>query len=156
MEIQDGVIKSVKERKNKLIRPSVANVDNFIIVVANPPAPDYFLFDKLISTAYSREIPCQIVVNKVDCDKQTAEKIIENYKNAVNAGLSVGAYYFVGRYCKSAESGVADAQRFYDIIKNLKLDYPVYIDFEAPNSSNKQGNTDAVNAFCLYMLFNLK
>lgn len=81
----------------------------------------------------------------------TDKRFCENYKNAVLAGLSVGAYYFVGRYCKSAEAGVADAQRFYDIIKNLKLDYPVYIDFEAPNSSNKQGNTDAVNAFCLYM-----
>lgn len=74
-----------------------------------------------------------------------------NYAKATEAGLHVGAYYFVGKKCKSSTDGLADAMRFADIIKNCVLDYPVYIDFEAPDSSNKQGNTDAVNAFCAYM-----
>lgn len=81
----------------------------------------------------------------------TDKRFRENYDKASQAGLSIGAYYFVGKKCKSSVDGIADAQRFYNIIKDCKLDYPVYIDFEAPDSSNKQGNTDAVNAFCLYM-----
>jgi len=89
--VDGGVIIGVKPRKNKLIRPSVANIDNFIIVVANPPAPDFLLFDKLISTAYTRDIPCQIVVNKVDFNKETAEEIIKNYSNAVENIFLVSA-----------------------------------------------------------------
>lgn len=86
-----------------------------------------------------------------DAGFYTDKRFYDNYRSASAQGLSIGAYYFVGKYCKSAEAGIADAQRFYDIIKNCRLDYPVYIDFEAPDSTNKQGNTDAVNAFCLYM-----
>lgn len=81
----------------------------------------------------------------------TDKRFYDNYVKATQAGLNVGAYYFVGKKCKSSADGVADAQRFHTIIKDCILDYPVYIDFEAPDSTNKQGNTDAVNAFCLYM-----
>ena len=81
----------------------------------------------------------------------TDKRFYDNYVKATQAGLSVGAYYFVGKKCKSSADGVADAQRFHNIIKDCILDYPVYIDFEAPDATNKQGNTDAVNAFCLYM-----
>lgn len=81
----------------------------------------------------------------------TDKRFYDNYVKATQAGLNVGAYYFVGKKCKSSADGVADAQRFATIIKDCILDYPVYIDFEAPDSTNKQGNTDAVNAFCLYM-----
>lgn len=81
----------------------------------------------------------------------TDKNFLNNVYNATVAGLHVGAYYFVGKNCKSSIDGLADAQRFEQIIKGAILDYPVYIDFEAPNASNKQGNTDAVNAFCAYM-----
>lgn len=81
----------------------------------------------------------------------TDKRFYENYAKATEAGLSIGAYYFVGKNCKSSADGLADAMRFQEIIGNCILDYPVYIDFEAPNASNKQGNTDAVKAFCEYM-----
>lgn len=81
----------------------------------------------------------------------TDKMFLRNVFNALEAGLHIGAYYIVGKYCKSGEAGLADAQRFYNIIKDLPLDYPVYIDFELPDTSNKQGNTDACFAFCEYM-----
>lgn len=71
--------------------------------------------------------------------------------DAVSAGLHVGCYYIVGKNCKSSADGLADAMRFGEIIKKIKPDYPVYIDFELPDTKNKQGNTDACNAFCAYM-----
>lgn len=91
VEIENGVIKGVKERKSRLIRPSVANVDCVMIVVANPPEPDLYLFDKLIATAYSRNIPCAMVVNKMDCNPQTAEIIRDNYSDAVDNIFNVSA-----------------------------------------------------------------
>lgn len=91
VEVSDGVIKKVCPRKNRLIRPSVANVDSVVIVVANPPSPDFYLFDKLISTAYSHSIPCSIVVNKIDCDRENYEKIEQNYKDAVDNIFKISA-----------------------------------------------------------------
>ena len=81
----------------------------------------------------------------------TDKNFLANVIGAATNGIHIGAYYFVGASCKSAKEGQANALRFYDIIKNVVLDYPVYIDFEAPNRFNKQGNTDAVNAFCAQM-----
>lgn len=75
----------------------------------------------------------------------------QNVKGAAEAGVHVGAYYFVGPLCNSAEAGALDAYKFHQIIKDFTLDYPVYIDFEAPSGRDKQGNTDAAYAFCSYM-----
>lgn len=72
----------------------------------------------------------------------------QNYTRAFNAGLHIGAYYYVGKYCKSYEDGKADAERFLKQIKGKVFDLPVYMDFEAPDTTNKQGNTDAVIGFC--------
>lgn len=86
-----------------------------------------------------------------DCGFYTDKKFLQNVQGAQNAGVDIGAYYFVGRNCKSALAGLQDAMRFEQIIKGILFTYPVYIDFEAPNRSNKQGNTEAVNTFCQYM-----
>lgn len=75
-------------------------------------------------------------------------KFEQNYINAKTAGVKVGAYYFSGKLCKSYEDGAADAKRFIDILKGKQFEYPVYIDFESPNSTNKAGNTDACIGFC--------
>lgn len=72
----------------------------------------------------------------------------QNYTRAFNAGLHIGAYYYVGKDCKSYDDGKADAERFLKQIAGKALDLPVYMDFEAPDTSNKQGNTDAAIAFC--------
>ena len=52
---------------------------------------DFYLFDKLISTAYSLSIPCSIVVNKIDCDRENYEKIEQNYKDAVDNIFKISA-----------------------------------------------------------------
>ena len=81
----------------------------------------------------------------------TDSKFRANYKAAKAAGIDVGAYYFVGKYCKSYEDGVADAKRFIAMISGMQFEYPVYIDFEAPDSSDKEGNTEACIGFCQTM-----
>lgn len=86
-----------------------------------------------------------------DAGFYTDSRFEENYAGAKEAGLMVGAYYFVGELCKSSEDGAADAERFIDILKGKQFEYPVFIDFEAPDSSDMEGNTDAVIAFCEVM-----
>ena len=72
----------------------------------------------------------------------------ENYIGAINAGLNIGAYYFVGPGCKSYEDGATDAQRFIKMLAGKVFELPVYIDFEAPDATNKAGNTAACKGFC--------
>lgn len=72
----------------------------------------------------------------------------ENYRNAKANGIAVGAYYFVGPACTSAEAGKADAQRFLNQLAGKQFDYPVFMDVEATSPSAKAGTTEATIAFC--------
>ena len=54
----------------------------------------------------------------------------KNYAGAKSAGLMVGAYYFVGKYCISTLDGSADAQRFLKICEGKTFDLPLFIDIE--------------------------
>ena len=78
----------------------------------------------------------------------TDSKFIDNYNKAKAAGLSVGAYYFAGKDFRGVENGLADAQRFIEILKGLKFDYPVFLDIEAQDNRYKEEITDAAVAFC--------
>lgn len=78
----------------------------------------------------------------------TDSKFRENYEKAKAAGLYVGAYYFAGKKFRGVEAGMADAQRFIDILKGLKFEYPVFIDIEAQENRYKEEITDAAVAFC--------
>lgn len=71
----------------------------------------------------------------------------ENYRNAKANGIAVGAYYFVGPGCKSYADGAADAKRFLALLAGKTFDLPVYIDYEAPDATNKAGNTQACIGF---------
>lgn len=78
---------------------------------------------------------------------------LQNVVKAKSSGVDIGAYYIVGSKCKSSADGLADAMRFEEMLGKYPatFTYPVYIDFEIPNATNKQGNTDAVYSFCEYM-----
>lgn len=71
-----------------------------------------------------------------------------NYREAKAAGLSVGAYYFVGKNFYGVESGVADAHRFLDIILGKQFEYPIFLDVETTDARYKEAATDAAIAFC--------
>lgn len=72
----------------------------------------------------------------------------ENYEGAKSAGLMVGAYYFVGKYCISSGDGSSDAQRFLKICEGKTFDLPLFIDLEITPFDRRRGATDAVIAFC--------
>lgn len=73
----NGSIVKISERKNCLIRPSVANIDALIIVVAaTSPEPNLFLIDKMIVNAHKNNIEVMICINKSDLkDADEIEKI---------------------------------------------------------------------------------
>lgn len=57
----------VLERKNELVRPSAANLDQVVIVASvASPDPDPVLLDKMLVAAEMRKIPAVVCFNKID------------------------------------------------------------------------------------------
>ncbi|MGB9791159.1 MAG: ribosome small subunit-dependent GTPase A [Thermacetogeniaceae bacterium] len=79
-----GVIEEVLPRKNALIRPPVANVDQAILVFALiDPEPDLKLLDRLLILCGVEKIEVIICLNKVDLvAEQDGSSIADIYRSA--------------------------------------------------------------------------
>ena len=75
------VITKINERKNHLIRPPLANLDQLIFVVSTcEPDPNFLLLDKFIAICIHKNITPVIVVTKVD--KNNMQDIQQIYEKA--------------------------------------------------------------------------
>ena len=74
-----------------------------------------------------------------------------NYANAKAVGLKVGCYFIHGKGFMTAQAGIADAQYFVSLLSGKTFDYPCFSDLEIPTTQTRNGNTDAVIAFCDYV-----
>ncbi len=74
----EGVIEKINERKSKIIRPYVSNIDGIIIVVSPIPEPNFLLVDKMIIGAVEQQITPIICVNKPSLDGY--DKLIEQIR----------------------------------------------------------------------------
>ena len=80
-ESKNPCIDTIEERKNHLIRPSLANLDVLFCVIASArPAPAMLTIDKLISIADHIGIEPVIVVTKSDLESKEANKLEETYR----------------------------------------------------------------------------
>lgn len=75
----------------------------------------------------------------------------DNYRKAQKAGLHIGAYWY--SYAVTPQEALAEVAVFYEIIKNKKFDFPVYLDIEEMKTlkSGKKNCDDIVYAFCNYL-----
>ena len=76
-----GSVDEILPRRNALVRPAVANLDQLLIVVsAAKPALDEVLVDKLLLYAQFHELPVILGINKIDQDKKgRAQQICQRY-----------------------------------------------------------------------------
>lgn len=82
----------------------------------------------------------------------TDPKFYENYEACKKERIPVGAYYFAGpKFGADPGNGIADAKRFYEIIKGLQFEYPIYLDIEAQPISDKEGTTQNAIEFCEFL-----
>ena len=88
-----GMIEKILPRRNRFIRPAVANVDGLVIFAANVnPVTEPFLIDRVAAIAGDQDVPVYICINK--CDLDPALDLVRIYQNA---GFPV--------LCTSAETG---------------------------------------------------
>lgn len=75
-----GILETVQQRRNELIRPRIANVDLLLIVMAhNKPAPSLSLLDSLlVNASYNGLIP-YIILNKIDLPEDENAANISRY-----------------------------------------------------------------------------
>lgn len=67
VEVEDGVISKVLDRKNCIIRPPLANLDQLVFIVSTcSPSPNYLILDKFIAIAEFKGISPAIVITKTD------------------------------------------------------------------------------------------
>lgn len=83
VEFSDGHISKILPRKNYIARPSVANIDQIIIVSAlKQPDLNFIQLNRYIALAKYYSIPTILCFNKEDleCEDEVITKIVEIYK----------------------------------------------------------------------------
>ena len=80
-EEKEGSVTSILPRRNSLIRPAVANVDQaFLIFAMENPKPNFLLLYRFLIMMKQQEIPAVICFNKKDVgEKEEMEKLYEIY-----------------------------------------------------------------------------
>ena len=88
-----GMVEKILPRKNKFIRPAVANIDALVVFAANVnPVTEPFLIDRVAAIAGDQNVQVILCVNK--CDLDPAVDLVRIYERA---GFTV--------ICTSAETG---------------------------------------------------
>lgn len=88
---ENGWLEEILPRKSLMIRPSVANVDMLMLVMASVPQPDMLLCDKLILRAQAGGMIPAICVNKIDLGGELARQICREYAGTNLRVFSVSA-----------------------------------------------------------------
>ena len=80
-EEKEGSVTSILPRRNSLIRPAVANVDQaFLIFAMENPKPNFLLLDRFLIMMEQQKSPVVICFNKKDVgEKEEMEKLYEIY-----------------------------------------------------------------------------
>lgn len=120
-------------RKNLLVRPAVANVDQLLIVVsASVPEPDWLLLDRLIISAKRMGIEPVPVLNKIDtADASVREQFRTEYRAfdtievsaKTHEGIAALSVRLRGRVtCFAGQSAVGKSSLLNALFPDLKLE----------------------------------
>lgn len=76
-----GMVEKILPRKNKFIRPAVANIDVLVIFAANVnPVTEPYLIDRVAAIAGDQNVQVVLCVNK--CDLDPAKDLVAVYEHA--------------------------------------------------------------------------
>ena len=128
----EGRLDEVMERRNRLIRPPVANLDALVIVASvAEPSPSTLVIDKMIALAVKNGIRAAVAVNKSDL--QAAATLEEIYRRAgidvfvlsaaTGEGIAALKTYLCGKISAfTGNSGVGKSSLLNRILPQLALE----------------------------------
>lgn len=106
-----GVIRSVRPRRNELFRPPVANMDQACLVFSvAEPALSLLLLDRFLVHVEAHELEALICFSKLDLLADQEEDLRETYEEACRIYSSIG-YPVVGISVRTGEGLSALAER---------------------------------------------
>ncbi|MFI3212605.1 MAG: ribosome small subunit-dependent GTPase A [Eubacteriales bacterium] len=77
-EKKKGNIEKIEDRKNQLVRPAVANIDQALVIFSIiKPDPNFNLLDRFLIMMDTRQIPSIICFNKLDIASEEEQKKIQ-------------------------------------------------------------------------------
>ena len=81
---KEGSVTAILPRKNSLIRPAVANVDQaFVIFAMENPKPNFMLLDRFLIMMEKENVPAVICFNKKDLAKQEELELLSDAAEAI-------------------------------------------------------------------------
>ena len=84
----EGSVTGIHKRRNSLIRPAVANVDQALVIFAmDNPKPNFMLLDRFLIMMEREDVPAVICFNKKDL--ATAEELEFLYETYQSCGYQV-------------------------------------------------------------------
>ena len=88
VEINNDMIDKILDRKNELIRPDIANVDQILLVfAAKEPDFSFYLLDLFIANITKQNIVPLIVISKID---KLTEEELKDLKSKMNYYIDLG------------------------------------------------------------------
>lgn len=130
-----GTIEKILPRKNKIIRPEVANIDQIIIVFSiDEPSPNLLFIDKLIALSELNNLDIILCLNKMDLykDNEKHNNIINIYESLeyplIKLGLTDKPVENLVEYMDekvtvfAGASGVGKSSIINEIIPGLKFE----------------------------------
>ena len=83
-EEKTGNLTVIHKRKNQLIRPMVANVDQALVIFAvHEPEPNFQLLNRFLIMMEKQQIPVIICFNKMDlASEEEKEQLRQDYENS--------------------------------------------------------------------------
>lgn len=86
----DGYVEELLPRKNRFVRPAVANVDALVMLAAQVnPVTEPFLIDRVAAIAAEQRVELILALNK--CDLNPAEELYAIYQNTGMTVLQISA-----------------------------------------------------------------
>ncbi len=94
---KENFLESIAPRKNALIRPAAANIDQVLVVFAvHNPEPHFMLLDRFLLEAGRQKIPVAIILNKMDLWEESQQReltdAIKAYEKAGYPVYQVSTY----------------------------------------------------------------
>ena len=75
-----GVIEKILPRKNTLFQPSVANINQIVVIISlQEPKPNLYLLDCFLAQTELAKVKAVLCLNKVDLGRQQVDNLIQTY-----------------------------------------------------------------------------
>lgn len=80
----------------------------------------------------------EFIILRIGAGTKLDSKFFENYNKAMNLGIPVGIYLY--SYALNTQDALQEANFVLNMIKNIKLEYPIFLDMEDADNYKLKNN----------------